>query len=158
MARLQGWKWALAGAMCLWAGLAASQTLGWAQRPGSANDVGIGDDGSVWVVGTDPEPGNNFGIHRWRGDRWEKVAGGAVRIAVGPQGQPWIVNRANQIQYLTGSGWYLMPGAASYIEDLEPQAIEKALQENRYNKTKTAAALGITFRALRYKLKKLGID
>ena len=46
----------------------------------------------------------------------------------------------------------------TYIEDLERQAIEKALQENRYNKTKTAAALGITFRALRYKLKKLGID
>ncbi len=37
-------------------------------------------------------------------------------------------------------------------------AIEHALRENRYNKTKTAAALGITFRALRYKLKKLGID
>ncbi|WP_412159942.1 helix-turn-helix domain-containing protein [Pantoea sp. SIMBA_079] len=32
------------------------------------------------------------------------------------------------------------------------------MQENRYNKTKTAAALGITFRALRYKLKKLAID
>ena len=37
-------------------------------------------------------------------------------------------------------------------------AIQQALQEHRYNKTKTAAALGITFRALRYKLKKLGID
>ena len=46
----------------------------------------------------------------------------------------------------------------SYIEDIERKAIEQALQENRYNKTKTAAALGITFRALRYKLKKLGID
>ena len=46
----------------------------------------------------------------------------------------------------------------TYIEDLERQAIEQALQKNRYNKTKTAAALGITFRALRYKLKKLGID
>src|SRR5690606_31649392 len=45
-----------------------------------------------------------------------------------------------------------------YIEDLERKAIEEALQANRYNKTKTAAALGITFRALRYKLKKLGID
>jgi hypothetical protein len=29
---------------------------------------------------------------------------------------------------------------------------------NGRNKTRTAAALGITFRALRYKLKKLGID
>jgi two-component system response regulator PilR (NtrC family) len=46
----------------------------------------------------------------------------------------------------------------SYIEDLERKAIEEALQAARYNKTKAAAALGITFRALRYKLKKLGID
>ena len=46
----------------------------------------------------------------------------------------------------------------SYIEEIERKAIEQALQENRYNKTKTAAQLGITFRALRYKLKKLGID
>ncbi|MFC5577225.1 sigma-54-dependent transcriptional regulator [Lysobacter niabensis] len=45
-----------------------------------------------------------------------------------------------------------------YIEQMERKAIEQALQENRFNKTRTAAALGITFRALRYKLKKLGID
>lgn len=44
------------------------------------------------------------------------------------------------------------------MEELERQTIEAALLEHRYNKTKTAAALGITFRALRYKLKKLGID
>ena len=46
----------------------------------------------------------------------------------------------------------------SYIEEIERAAINHALQENRYNKTRTATALGITFRALRYKLKKLGID
>lgn len=46
----------------------------------------------------------------------------------------------------------------SYIEEIERAAIQHALQENRYNKTRTAAALGITFRALRYKLKKLNID
>ena len=46
----------------------------------------------------------------------------------------------------------------SYIEEIERAAIQHALHENRYNKTRTAAALGITFRALRYKLKKLGID
>jgi two-component system response regulator PilR (NtrC family) len=46
----------------------------------------------------------------------------------------------------------------SYIEEIERAAIQQALQENRYNKTKAAAALGISFRALRYKLKKLGID
>jgi len=46
----------------------------------------------------------------------------------------------------------------SYIEQLERSAIQKALEENRWNKTRTAAQLGITFRALRYKLKKLDME
>ena len=45
-----------------------------------------------------------------------------------------------------------------YIGNLEREAIMKALQDTRYNKTAAAKKLGITFRALRYKLKKLGID
>jgi two-component system, NtrC family, response regulator PilR len=53
----------------------------------------------------------------------------------------------------TGDG-----GLDSYISNLEREAIMKALQETRYNKTAAAKKLGITFRALRYKLKKLGID
>ncbi len=53
----------------------------------------------------------------------------------------------------TGEG-----GLDSYISNLEREAIMKALQETRYNKTAAAKKLGITFRALRYKLKKLGID
>ena len=44
------------------------------------------------------------------------------------------------------------------IEQMERETIQKALEANRYNKTKTAAQLGITFRALRYKLKKLGME
>jgi two-component system response regulator PilR (NtrC family) len=45
-----------------------------------------------------------------------------------------------------------------YISNLEREAIMKALEETRYNKTAAARKLGITFRALRYKLKKLEID
>jgi len=45
-----------------------------------------------------------------------------------------------------------------HIEQLERDAITRALEECRYNKTKAAAKLGITFRALRYKLKKLGME
>jgi len=44
------------------------------------------------------------------------------------------------------------------LEQIERESIQKALEACRYNKTKTAAQLGITFRALRYKLKKLGIE
>jgi two-component system response regulator PilR (NtrC family) len=49
-------------------------------------------------------------------------------------------------------------GLPKHMEQLEREAIVRALEECRYNKTKAAAKLGITFRALRYKLKKLGIE
>jgi two-component system, NtrC family, response regulator PilR len=49
-------------------------------------------------------------------------------------------------------------GLDDYITNIERVAIVKALEESRYNKTAAARKLGITFRALRYKLKKLGID
>jgi two-component system, NtrC family, response regulator PilR len=45
-----------------------------------------------------------------------------------------------------------------YIEDVEKRILENALREARYNKTEAARQLGITFRSLRYKLKKYGID
>lgn len=44
------------------------------------------------------------------------------------------------------------------LEEIERQKIVQALEDTRYNKTKAAKKLGITFRALRYRLKKLGID
>ncbi len=43
------------------------------------------------------------------------------------------------------------------LEDLERAAILKALEQARYNKTQAAKLLGISFRALRYRIKKLGI-
>lgn len=44
------------------------------------------------------------------------------------------------------------------LEDIERQAIVKALEQTRYNKTAAAKLLGMTFRALRYRIKKLGIE
>lgn len=90
------------------------EELGWVQQPGSASDIAIGADGSRWVIGTDPQAGG-FGIYRWIGSSWSKVAGGAVRIAVDPQGKAWVVNNANQIYRYTGSGFAKVPGAARDI-------------------------------------------
>jgi two-component system response regulator PilR (NtrC family) len=45
-----------------------------------------------------------------------------------------------------------------YLEDIERQIISNALEDGRWNKTATAKALGISFRSLRYRLKKLGLD
>ena len=44
------------------------------------------------------------------------------------------------------------------IEDVQRQAIVDALQKTRYNKTAAAKLLGLTFRQLRYRIKKLGIE
>ncbi len=44
------------------------------------------------------------------------------------------------------------------LEEIERDAIVKALEQTRYNKTAAARLLGISFRALRYRVKKLGID
>ncbi|WP_297927664.1 helix-turn-helix domain-containing protein, partial [Metallibacterium sp.] len=44
------------------------------------------------------------------------------------------------------------------VTTLEREKIMQTLQKTRFNKTAAARELGITFRALRYKLKKLGID
>lgn len=45
-----------------------------------------------------------------------------------------------------------------YLTDIEKQAILKALDETRWNRTAAAKKLGMTFRSLRYRLKKLGLD
>jgi two-component system response regulator PilR (NtrC family) len=44
------------------------------------------------------------------------------------------------------------------LEHLERDAIIKALEQTRYNKTAAAKLLGVTYRALRYKIQKLEIE
>ena len=45
-----------------------------------------------------------------------------------------------------------------YLEDIEREMISRALEQSRWNKTETAKMLGISFRSLRYRQKKLGLD
>jgi two-component system response regulator PilR (NtrC family) len=49
-------------------------------------------------------------------------------------------------------------GLEGQLEHIEREAIIKALENTRYNKTKAAALLGMSFRQLRYRVKKLGIE
>ncbi|HEY8386815.1 MAG TPA: sigma 54-interacting transcriptional regulator, partial [Porticoccaceae bacterium] len=54
------------------------------------------------------------------------------------------------------------PGAGvsldEYLANIERAIIERTLTENRWNRSASAAKLGLTFRQLRYKLRKLGIE
>jgi two-component system response regulator PilR (NtrC family) len=45
-----------------------------------------------------------------------------------------------------------------YLDQIERQQIMKALEQTRFNKTAAAKLLGITFRSLRYRLDRLGIE
>lgn len=46
----------------------------------------------------------------------------------------------------------------TYLTEIEKQKILQALEKTRWNKTAAAKILGISFRALRYRLEKLGIN
>ena len=46
----------------------------------------------------------------------------------------------------------------SYLDDIEKDAIRKALEQAKYNKTAAAKLLGMSFRQLRYRIKKLGLE
>ncbi|MFN8483754.1 MAG: tectonin domain-containing protein [Anaerolineae bacterium] len=88
--------------------------VNWNVMPGAAKDIGIGTDGSVWVIGDSAVPGG-YGIYRYNGAGWDGIDGAAVRIAVDPHGQPWVVNDADQIFRRGAADWELMPGAAKDI-------------------------------------------
>jgi two-component system response regulator PilR (NtrC family) len=45
-----------------------------------------------------------------------------------------------------------------FLDQVEREVITKALEATRFNKTAAAKLLGITFRSLRYRLDRLGID
>jgi len=47
---------------------------------------------------------------------------------------------------------------SNQVEDVQRQAILQALERARYNKTAAAKLLGLSFRQLRYRIKKLGIE
>lgn len=53
-----------------------------------------------------------------------------------------------------GAKWPLQ----DYLDRIEKEAIIEALEKTRYNKTAAAKLLGITFRAMRYRLERLNIE
>jgi two-component system response regulator PilR (NtrC family) len=69
-----------------------------------------------------------------------------------------------QLRPASGSGPANGAGGSSgaaledHLEDIERDAILKALEQTRFNKTAAAKVLGMSFRALRYRIKKLGIE
>ena len=64
----------------------------------------------------------------------------------------------NQAAEVTSSTNMANGNLEAYIENIERLAINEALEATRWNKTAAAEKLGISFRALRYRCKKLNIE
>jgi two-component system response regulator PilR (NtrC family) len=75
-----------------------------------------------------------------------EVRAGDIQLRPTPGGPPLIADAPN------GNA------LGDHLEDIEREAILKALEQTRYNKTAAAKLLGMSFRALRYRIKKLGIE
>ena len=45
-----------------------------------------------------------------------------------------------------------------YLENVERKLLLQALEETRWNRTAAAQRLSLSFRSMRYRLKKLGLD
>jgi two-component system, NtrC family, response regulator PilR len=67
---------------------------------------------------------------------------------------------ATRVESASPSSVEKEPGGAlgDQLEGMEREAIVRALEQTRYNKTAAAKLLGVSFRALRYRIKKLGIE
>ncbi len=72
-----------------------------------------------------------------------------------PEHQPAV---SSQPAMVAGTSETLPQDLEACLEDQERQLIMQALEATRWNRTAAAKKLGITFRALRYKLKKLELD
>jgi len=70
----------------------------------------------------------------------------------------WIVVEADFLELFEQGYWYKRISLDEYLEILERNAIQKALEKTNFNKTTTAEKLGITFRSFRYKLDKFRIE
>ena len=54
--------------------------------------------------------------------------------------------------------WLINEAVKDYLDRLEREAILNALEKTRFNRTAAAKMLGITFRSMRYRMERLGIE
>ncbi|NWG38558.1 MAG: sigma-54-dependent Fis family transcriptional regulator [Hydrogenophilaceae bacterium] len=90
----------------------------------------------------------------------ENILERAMALADGESIQPSDLNLSPEPEFspsLETSG--TLPGnLQDYLDRIERDVLTKSLEQTRHNKTAAARLLGITFRSLRYRLERLGIE
>jgi hypothetical protein len=107
----EGYPWLITngGAIYYWNGSAFELAPG----KGCATWIGVGPNafgskyGDPWVIGCNGGAGRNGNIYQLQGSTWVNRAGsgGANKIAVSPEGIPWVIDAAGGIFYWNGSSF-----------------------------------------------------
>lgn len=99
--------------------VASAQAAGWTRIPGSAREIGAGDNGTVCVIGRSSAGAGGNTIHRWNtqltGNVWQTLGGAATDITVQDDGRPWVINQQNGIFRWSDGSWQNIPGRATDI-------------------------------------------
>ena len=86
----------------------------WKRQEIKGRDISVGADGSVWVLGTEKTE-KGYPVKRWTGQGWEVLDQYAVRIAVDPKGNPWVIQETGEIYFYKDGKFKLIPSKARDI-------------------------------------------
>jgi two-component system response regulator PilR (NtrC family) len=88
----------------------------------------------------------------------ENILERAVALCAGEEVQPEDLQLEPAVRATEAPGPHAKWPLQEYLDRLEREAILEALEQTRFNRTAAAKLLGITFRALRYRMERLGIQ
>jgi DNA-binding NtrC family response regulator len=77
---------------------------------------------------------------------------------INPENLPKEMSRGAVEQRSPAAGRFLLPEGGIALDDLEKDLIVQALEKTNHNKSHAAKLLGISYDALRYQIKKFGLE
>lgn len=86
------------------------------ELPGQATDISYGANGSLWIIGADSTD-QDRPIYRWdlATTNWIQVPARGKRIAVDPQGNPWMLNEDGDVSHWENTDFANKPGRGTDI-------------------------------------------
>lgn len=110
----------------------------WVELPGAAKDIAIGGNDATWIIQPDGR------LAQWQPSRreWQILDGGKsaptpVRLAVDPEGHPWIIDGARLVRQHDGKRWNDFPGIQASDLAIGPEGSVFAVADGkpwRYNR------------------------
>mmetsp|Transcript_16459 Transcript_16459/g.14148 ORF Transcript_16459/g.14148 Transcript_16459/m.14148 type:complete len:622 (+) Transcript_16459:3903-5768(+) len=124
--------------------------------PGAGIDIAVNEEGDIWSIGAVEISTGGNAIRRYQNGRHIQTNGAAVKVAVQPNGKPWVINKNNNIYRRTGDGWTQYTGSfvdldvgadgtlwAVGEDKLTYRFNEKTGQFIHVDGTKTASRIGV---------------